>query len=366
MRKIILVQLISLICLAGYSQNCNAPVSSIAFQQKVSQLSSLKNDQQRLARASEFVETNCLLTYQVKQIAELFGDDITRLSFVENAYRTTFDKENFYDVYDVFAYFSSVMRLHDFISANNQRDNRPPVNPSGYNEPVYSFPKYNYPSYKIYKETTLCKEPVSDELFLKLISNLLSQPDDEVKVALAVQLAENNCLTVEQIMKVGSLISKEQKRLDYLKRTYNYTYDIGNYEYNDQLFSDATYHDEFKSFVHQQRGRGHDQRRDEHSGEPICRVSDQEFADITVSIKNQTFNNTQLNLAKQIVKTKQCFTTLQIKQLIDIFTFEDSKLEMAKYCYPYCTDRNNYYKINDCFTFSSSVDALTNFISSQQ
>jgi hypothetical protein len=357
--------LLTIWSITGYAQNCTVPVSSAVFQQKINQLAPLRNDQQRLLRATEFAENNCLLTYQIKQMAELFNDDLTRLSFVENAYPSTFDKDNFYDVYDVFAYFSTVMRLHDYLLEYNKQGKRQAQHRPG-TEPDFRFPEYNYPSYKTYRETTRCDEPLSNEAFYRMLRSIMKQPDDELRIALAVQLAEGNCLTVEQIMKMGSLIEKEQKRLDYLKRTYHYSYDIGNFQFSDQLLTSNVYHEDFKNYLHAQNKDYHRDRSPEPNRSRHCHVPDADLADMIASIKNQSFNNTQLTLAKQIVKSKQCFTTLQIKQIIDIFSYEDSKLEMAQYCYDYCIDRDNYYKINDSFSYSSSVTKLVEFISSRQ
>jgi len=97
-----------------------------------------------------------------------------------------------------------------------------------------------------------------------------------------------------------------------------------------------------------------------------CRIAETEFQEIYNTIKGQSFENTQVTMAKQIVRTKQCFTTLQIKRLIEIFRFENTKLDMAKYCYAFCIDRDDYYKINSLFTFSGSVDELTKFINEQE
>jgi len=193
----------------------------------------------------------------------------------------------------------------------------------------------------------------------------MNQPDDELRVSIAVQLAEGNCLTVEQIMKIGSMIEQEQKRLDYLKRSYDYSYDVGNYQFGDQLFTTATYRDEFSNYIRSRKPGSPGQHMPQHHVPP-CGVSDGEFSEIVRSISSQSFNNTQLTLAKQIVKSKKCFTTEQIRQIVNIFSFETSKLDMAKYCYTYCVDRDNYYRINECFSFSSSVTELDEFISTQR
>ena len=364
MKRSVILLLLSL-CFSAYPQDCHGPVSSMIFQQNYNQLAAIRQDQPRLARASDFVKHNCLLAYQVKQIAELFSDDITRLTFVENAYPTIFDKENFYDVYDAFGYFSSVMRLHDFVANFDNPSGRREVKTTPDREPDFNFPNYNYPSYRTYKDPTRCKDPLSDEIFYRLLRNIMNQPDDETRSTMAVQLAENNCLTVEQIMKMGSLIEKDQKRLDYLKRTYDYTYDAGNFQYSDQLLSDRNDQEDFRNYL---REHDHHQNKvvgNEHHPKPVCRVSDEELNEAVNSIKKQSFSNTQLTMAKQIVRSKQCFTALQIKQIVDIFSFESSKLEMAKFCYSYCVDKDNYYKINDSFSFSSSVDDLDKYISSQ-
>jgi hypothetical protein len=49
-----------------------------------------------------------------------------------------------------------------------------------------------------------------------------------------------------------------------------------------------------------------------------------------------------------------------------LFSFEDSKLEWAEYAYGKTTDPNNYYQLNDGFTFSSSVDSLNEYIESHK
>ncbi|MBK9515283.1 MAG: DUF4476 domain-containing protein, partial [Flavobacteriales bacterium] len=44
------------------------------------------------------------------------------------------------------------------------------------------------------------------------------------------------------------------------------------------------------------------------------------------------------------------------------FSFEDSKLDFAKYAYDRTYDIGNYFKVNDAFTFESSMDELNEFI----
>jgi hypothetical protein len=86
-----------------------------------------------------------------------------------------------------------------------------------------------------------------------------------------------------------------------------------------------------------------------------------DFADAVTSIKSKGFEETKLTLAKQIGGSN-CFTTAQVKTIMGLFGFEDSKLDFAKFAYGHTVDVNNYFKVNDAFGFSSSVDELNKYI----
>jgi len=94
-----------------------------------------------------------------------------------------------------------------------------------------------------------------------------------------------------------------------------------------------------------------------------CRgpVAAADFGSMKASLAKQTFEETRLKVSKDIIK-RNCFSTSQVKELMELFTFEKNKLEIAKYSYNFCTDQANYYQLNDAFTFSSSVDELTEFL----
>jgi len=47
------------------------------------------------------------------------------------------------------------------------------------------------------------------------------------------------------------------------------------------------------------------------------------------------------------------------------FTFEDTKLQFAKFAYGRTFDIGNYFVVNNAFDFSSSVDELNAFIATQ-
>jgi len=99
----------------------------------------------------------------------------------------------------------------------------------------------------------------------------------------------------------------------------------------------------------------------EHHNKCILPVSGADYEKMVQSIKAQSFEETQLKIAKQALKSN-CMSASQIKGICKLFSFEESKLDFAIYAYTYCTDKNNYYTINDIFSFSTSVDSLNDAI----
>jgi hypothetical protein len=88
------------------------------------------------------------------------------------------------------------------------------------------------------------------------------------------------------------------------------------------------------------------------------------FETAKTSIDGKGFDDSKLTTAKQVVKSN-CMSSAQIKEVMELFGFEDTKLAFAKYAYDYCTDTNNYYVVSDAFGFSSSTDELNTYIESK-
>jgi hypothetical protein len=83
------------------------------------------------------------------------------------------------------------------------------------------------------------------------------------------------------------------------------------------------------------------------------------------SMNSTSFDDTKISTFKQIVSSK-CIITSQVKELLQIFTFEDSKLSMAKYAYSYVADPSNYYTLNDIFTFDASKEELSDYVTNNR
>ncbi|RZJ35619.1 MAG: DUF4476 domain-containing protein [Flavobacterium sp.] len=91
-------------------------------------------------------------------------------------------------------------------------------------------------------------------------------------------------------------------------------------------------------------------------------MSQSNFNSALQTIQKLNFDETKLKTAKQIASSN-CLSAGQIVAICKTFGFEESKLDFAKFAYKACTEANNYFKVNDVFSFSSSVDELTEYTS---
>jgi hypothetical protein len=92
-------------------------------------------------------------------------------------------------------------------------------------------------------------------------------------------------------------------------------------------------------------------------------MSNIDFADYKTSISTKSFEESKLTIAKQALNSN-CLMSLQVKEVMLLFSFEQTRLDFAKYAYKHTHDIGNYFKINDAFTFESSIDELNSYISS--
>ena len=89
-----------------------------------------------------------------------------------------------------------------------------------------------------------------------------------------------------------------------------------------------------------------------------------DFSAALKTIGNSSFDETKLTTAKSIA-SKNCLSSEQVVKICNLFSFEESKLVFAKHAYKYTTDKKNYFKVNDVFSFSSSKEELSKFVESE-
>lgn len=92
-------------------------------------------------------------------------------------------------------------------------------------------------------------------------------------------------------------------------------------------------------------------------------VSYESFQSMKQSLRRESFDNSRLTLAKQMMERNN-FEAAQVREMLQFFSFESNRLELAKHAYRNTVDKRNYHVIYDMFSFSSSKDELSRYISS--
>jgi hypothetical protein len=90
-------------------------------------------------------------------------------------------------------------------------------------------------------------------------------------------------------------------------------------------------------------------------------MSDYDFNNLRQTIESKSFESTRMEIAKQVL-SQRYVSTEQVINLMNLLTFESSKLELAKFAYSKTVDKENYFRVNNAFTFESSIHELDDYI----
>jgi hypothetical protein len=82
-------------------------------------------------------------------------------------------------------------------------------------------------------------------------------------------------------------------------------------------------------------------------------MSDNEFSQMLQKIRNQWFG--KLGTARDAVNSNY-LNTYQLKQVLQLFSSESDKLELAKLSYKNIVDRQNFRQLYDLFSYQSQTD----------
>ena len=101
-----------------------------------------------------------------------------------------------------------------------------------------------------------------------------------------------------------------------------------------------------------------DPRYDDNDGRAM---NNADFTKAKETLRREWFENTRLETAKQIID-QNFFTSQQVKEIVLLFTFENNRLDIAKYAYGKTADKGNYFIMNDAFAFNSNKEKLSEYI----
>jgi hypothetical protein len=106
------------------------------------------------------------------------------------------------------------------------------------------------------------------------------------------------------------------------------------------------------------RDDNEDRRYGDNDGRPM---NNADFTKAKETLRREWFENTRLETAKQIID-QHYFNSQQVKEMVLLFTFENNRLDIAKYAYSKTVDKGNYFIMNDAFTLHGNKEKLSEFI----
>lgn len=76
----------------------------------------------------------------------------------------------------------------------------------------------------------------------------------------------------------------------------------------------------------------------------------------------QTFLDKNRLLIAKIAINDWCLTSNQVRDILALFTMDKYRLDFAKFAYGHVSDRTNYNRVKDAFSFQDSKQLLDNYI----
>lgn len=81
------------------------------------------------------------------------------------------------------------------------------------------------------------------------------------------------------------------------------------------------------------------------------------FELVIKQLKSEDYEDLLLDKAKKLAD-ENCFSSIQIMEVMQLMQFEVTRIEFAIYCYKICFDPINYKFVEDAFEYQSSIDKL--------
>lgn len=236
---------------------------------------------------------------------------------------------------------------------------------------------------------SMCAAPTMDQIKYMDFRYAIEAENMFRREQFIINTIRGNCLLAVQVAGIMEQNYSTVNELEVAKQAYRYTYDTENYGVVVNALRSESQRKELMTFlgagqtgtVHVTHTHTHTQTtvpdgqvvvvesKPDHYQMPGYRgkvgcpwpMEKAEFESAKKSIGSKSFEDSRLTVAKQITSSN-CLTCDQIKEVMGLFSFESTKLEFAKFAYDYAFDLNNYYKLNDAFTFESSISELNDYI----
>lgn len=350
---------------------CLTPIGNVAFQQSLRTITSITNPAQRLSKASAIVRSNCLSTIQVGEIMRAFNNDDQKLNIASGSLNSITDYGNVYFLMDEFAHFSTAFMFYDQLTRGVPPVTQVPVPvveppvivPAPV--PVMTFPVLNYPAVNMYNGPRNCDAYLAENDFLVFAQDIFNRQGENLRMDASLSLVSRTCLSVAQAMKIATLLSLENNRMEFLKAAYSRIFDEANYDQAQQVFNHQPNKFAFAEFLKAKRLAALPPAPIVQPPAP-CVVSSEQFRMLRETLAREGSSSSRVVIAKNQIPAMKCFTSQQMKDILNLYPSSSDRLDVAKFAFQYITDKDNYFlTVSSLFNSSSDRENLSNFVASQ-
>ena len=266
-----------------------------------------------------FANTNYYFTTaQAKQLIQLVNSQSNRFTLTKASYRSITDPTNFTQMYDVLNSQSHRDQLAAYVSTYNAGSSSTAMTASRFNT--------------IYK--TAQRQATTNSKVSYIYNSFTNT---------------NNYFTVSQARQLVQLAPDEANRLYLAKISYRGIIDRTNFSQMYTLFNSQASRNELNTFVNTY----------DNSNPVYTKIAMKEadFNTLYRDIQNRYGIGAKMSALSNVFATENYyFTTAQTKQLIQLVSEENNRLELAKSSYNNIVDQANFSQLYDLFSYNSRSD----------
>ena len=85
------------------------------------------------------------------------------------------------------------------------------------------------------------------------------------------------------------------------------------------------------------------------------------FKSALQNITSKVFEDDKLQAAKELINSS-VLTAVQVRQIMENFNFENSKVDFAAYAFPMISDKQNFNVVQEIFEHESSKNQINDFL----
>ena len=323
--------------LAAYVSTYNAGSSSTAM--TASQFNTIYKTAQRQATTNSkvsyiynaFTNTNNYFTVaQARQLVQLAPDEANRLYLAKISYRSIIDRINFSQMNALLNSQASRNELNIFVSTYDNSN------------------------------TVYTKVAMKEADFNTLYRDIQNRYGIGAKMSALsnVFTTENYYFTTVQAKQLIQLVSDENNRLELAKASYDNIVDQANFSQLYTIFSNSS-RSELEIYVR-------DHQTDPVYTPPVYTrtpMSNSSFTSLYNEVRNTYGLGAKMSRLTEIFANESYyFTVAQAKQLVQLVSAENNRLELAKSAYGNITDPENFNLMYEVFTSQSSKNELSSYV----